>query len=71
MKDKKIFPKHRALEHFDDFYKSVFGDKWPSIRVALLSPQKYVALVNNFGDTEKTCEKLENLGMKNCLVFII
>ncbi|XP_026476433.1 5-methylcytosine rRNA methyltransferase NSUN4-like [Ctenocephalides felis] len=62
MKDKKIFPKHRALEHFDDFYKSVFGDKWPSIRVALLSPQKYVALVNNFGDTEKTCEKLENLG---------
>lgn len=30
-------------------YSVQFGDLWPSIRVSLLSEQKYGALANNFG----------------------
>lgn len=55
----------KALEHFDDFYKSIFRSKWPSVRVALLSPHKYVAVLNNFGDIEDTVLKLESLGAIN------
>lgn len=53
----------RALESFDDFYSSVFGIRWKNIRAALLTEHKYVAVVNNFGDTEKTCSRLELNGM--------
>ena len=63
MIDKKKFPKDKALESFDDFYGSVYGNRWKSIRAALLTPHKYVALVNNFGDTEQTIDKLEAQGM--------
>jgi hypothetical protein len=49
---KKKYPVDKALEHFDDFYKTVFGRKWPSIRLALLSPRKYCAVINNFGDSD-------------------
>lgn len=55
----------RALEHFDDFYRSVFGAKWPGIRVALLTEHKYVAVVNNFGDAEKTKKAIEFNGAVN------
>lgn len=60
---KKEGPKYKALSHFDDFYGSVFGDKWQSIREALLRRNKYVAVVNNYGDTEETVEFLENKGL--------
>ncbi|XP_054744956.1 5-methylcytosine rRNA methyltransferase NSUN4 [Anastrepha obliqua] len=49
----------RALESFDDFYGSVFGVRWKNIRAALLTEHKYIALINNFGDTDKT-----SIGMK-------
>lgn len=62
---KKKFPKDKALENFDDFYGSVYGNRWKSIRAALLSPHKYVALVNNFGDTEETIASLEAEGAIN------
>jgi len=55
-------PTARALEHFDDFYKSVFRLKWPSVRLGLLSPNKYVALLNNFGEISSTETMLQNLG---------
>ncbi|XP_037960467.1 5-methylcytosine rRNA methyltransferase NSUN4 [Teleopsis dalmanni] len=55
----------RALENFDDFYGTVFGVRWKNIRAALLTEHKYVALVNNFGDTEKTCSLLEMDGAIN------
>lgn len=60
--EKKKFPTNRALQHFDDFYKNVYGKKWPSIRLALLSPQKYIAVINNFGDPDETCDTLKNEG---------
>lgn len=56
---KKIHPKDKALEHFDDFYGSVYGKQWKSMRLALLSPHKYIAVVNNFGNPEKVSQELE------------
>lgn len=55
----------RALENFDDFYGSVYGTRWKNMRAALLTRHKYVALVNNFGDTEQTCAMLESDGAIN------
>lgn len=55
----------RVLENFDDFYGTVFGTRWNSMRAALLSDQKYIAMVNNFGDIEKTCNLLEMTGAIN------
>ncbi|XP_055386297.1 5-methylcytosine rRNA methyltransferase NSUN4 [Condylostylus longicornis] len=62
---KKVTATKRALDHFDDFYSTVFGNRWKSIRVALLSQHKYVALVNIFGDSENTCKALELQGAIN------
>ncbi|XP_014086434.1 5-methylcytosine rRNA methyltransferase NSUN4 isoform X1 [Bactrocera oleae] len=55
----------RALESFDDFYGSVFGIRWKNIRAALLTEHKYVAVVNNFGDADKTCDVMELNGALN------
>lgn len=45
------------------FYKPFYGEKWPSIRLALLTSKKYCALVNgvagNMGSIE---DKLKTLG---------
>lgn len=65
MQRKKIFPKDKALDHFNEFYANVFGKQWPSIRHALLSNQKHVAVVNNYSDSEKVIAKLESLGALN------
>lgn len=62
---KKTFPVDKALSHFDDFYKQVFNKQWPSIREGLLGKQKYVAVVNNYGDSETTMAKLELNGALN------
>ncbi|XP_073976857.1 5-methylcytosine rRNA methyltransferase l(2)10685 isoform X2 [Rhodnius prolixus] len=58
-------PFDKALEYFDDFYGNVFNKMWPSVRLALLSSQKYVAVVNNFSDTDRIIPHLENLGGVN------
>lgn len=62
---KKQAPKDRALASFDDFYGSVFGPKWKSIRLGLLCDNKYIAMVNNFGDTPETIKRLEGEGAMN------
>lgn len=56
---KRTNPANLALKHFDEFYQKFFKQDWPSVRIALLTQHKYVALVNNFGDVEKTVEQLE------------
>lgn len=61
----------RALEHFDDFYGSVYGNRWKSIRVALLTEHKYVALVNNFGDTDEIITTLESNGKLQRTTFSV
>lgn len=53
------------MEHFDDFYKSVFGPKWPGIRASLLTENKFAAIVNNYGDAKSTKEALELSGAIN------
>lgn len=65
MQRKKIHPIDKALNHFDDFYKQVFSYNWPSIRQGLLGKQKYVAVINNYGDADETIAKLENQGALN------
>lgn len=54
-----------ALENFDQFYKPLYGDRWPSIRLALLCQHKYCAFVNNYSDTEKAESVLQNAGAYN------
>jgi len=58
-------PKSIALTHFDEFYSKMYQNRWSSLRIGLLCQQKYCAVVNNFGDTEDTIEKLEDLGCIN------
>lgn len=53
------------MEHFDDFYKKVFENAWPSIRHGLLGQKKQVAVVNYYGDTENAMAKLEITGAIN------
>ena len=55
-------PTVQALHHFDQLYSSVFRNKWPSMRLGLMSPNKYAAIVNNAGDSEQTIEDLKSLG---------
>nr|XP_010345694.1 5-methylcytosine rRNA methyltransferase NSUN4 isoform X3 [Saimiri boliviensis boliviensis] len=46
-------------------YSVQFGNLWPSIRVSLLSEQKYGALVNNFAAWDHVSAKLEQLNAKD------
>lgn len=54
-------PTRIALNHFDKHYGAQFGKDWSSIRLGLLSLQKYGALFNNFCDEHETIEKLLEL----------
>ena len=54
-----------ALTHFDQYYAQYFGKQWAAMRLGLLSRQKYCAVVNNFGDSEATCDQLTELGCIN------
>eukprot|EP00079_Xenopus_tropicalis_P018744 XP_004920926.2 PREDICTED: 5-methylcytosine rRNA methyltransferase NSUN4-like [Xenopus tropicalis] len=56
-----------ALQYFDMNYSMQFGDLWPSIRISLLTEQKYGALVNNFSHKETV---LKNLSAFNAKDFI-
>ncbi|XP_049735142.1 5-methylcytosine rRNA methyltransferase NSUN4 isoform X1 [Elephas maximus indicus] len=60
------FPATRlALQNFDMTYGVQFGDLWPSIRVSLLSEQKYGALINNFGTWDHVIAELERLSARD------
>jgi len=53
----------KALDHFDDLYASVFTTKWPSIRLGLLSTQKFIAVPNSFTENvEAISAELEEQG---------
>lgn len=62
---KKRYPKDVALRHFDEFYGNVYGKSWPSIRIALLSPRKYAAVVNSF--LKRSDDILQELKQKGAL----
>uniref|UniRef100_A0A8D0GVH2 5-cytosine rRNA methyltransferase NSUN4 n=1 Tax=Sphenodon punctatus TaxID=8508 RepID=A0A8D0GVH2_SPHPU len=50
----RISSKRLALNYFDMNYKTQFGSLWPSIRISLLSEQKYGVLLNNYSDVESS-----------------
>ncbi|XP_063405303.1 5-methylcytosine rRNA methyltransferase NSUN4-like [Mytilus trossulus] len=56
-----------ALNHFDMYYSSYYKELWPSIRISLLSQQKYCALVNHCdeGTAFKAESKLSDLGAED------
>lgn len=37
-----------AMDNFDFYYGPVYGNSWPSIRLGLLTPNKYFAVLNKF-----------------------
>lgn len=60
MRNKQNVPKEKALAYFDDFYQTIYRSMWPTIREAMLcETHKYVAVVNNFADTEPIVQKLQ------------
>lgn len=40
-----------ALDHFDFYYGPMFGKRWPSIRLGLLTKNKFVAILNRFSQS--------------------
>ncbi|XP_065206392.1 5-methylcytosine rRNA methyltransferase NSUN4 [Planococcus citri] len=64
--ENRDFPRYRALTHFDDFYKNIYGEKlWRSLRLGLLCNNKYCAVVNNFSEPDAVKENLQNRGALN------
>lgn len=52
--------KYIALKHFDEFYSTVYGNKWKEIKEALLMEEhKYMAVVNSFSDIARIKTELE------------
>uniref|UniRef100_A0A9J2PXI0 NOL1/NOP2/Sun domain family member 4 n=1 Tax=Ascaris lumbricoides TaxID=6252 RepID=A0A9J2PXI0_ASCLU len=49
-------PSMLAMEHFDFYYGPMYGKRWPSIRLGLLTPNKYIAVVNTFSKEWETNE---------------
>jgi len=63
VKSNTALPTSLAINHFDQFYGSIYKEaRWGSMRLGLLSKQKYAVLVNNFGDSEATINMLEEMG---------
>lgn len=58
-------PTEIALKHFDQNYRPLFGDEWPSIRLALLSMQSSGALLNNYSDVQETVDRLHSIGVED------
>ena len=53
----------RALKYFDSYYGSVYGEQWPSMRLAMLCRKQHCAMVNRFSsESEKTIRNLASSG---------
>lgn len=62
-------PTKVALDYFDFYYAPLYGQEWHSIRLALLTGKKYVALVNNFADWSSTVNELERSKALNIIDY--
>ncbi|EFO22986.2 hypothetical protein LOAG_05500 [Loa loa] len=57
-----------AMDNFDFYYGPVYGNDWPSIRLGLLTPNKYFAVLNKFARNREENEALlKDLGAFNVL----
>ncbi|XP_076838065.1 5-cytosine rRNA methyltransferase NSUN4 [Brachyhypopomus gauderio] len=54
-----------ALHNFDATYSKSLGDVWPSVRIGMLSEQKYGALLNNFASTSDVKADLHSRGCRD------
>uniref|UniRef100_A0A1I7TF55 NOL1/NOP2/Sun domain family member 4 n=1 Tax=Caenorhabditis tropicalis TaxID=1561998 RepID=A0A1I7TF55_9PELO len=64
-------PSALALDHFDFYYGPLFGKKWPSIRLGLLSPNRYLAVMNTWSrNWEAHDEILEDMGTRDLMAGI-
>ncbi|RUS90871.1 hypothetical protein EGW08_001378 [Elysia chlorotica] len=66
--EKRLTNCNHALGHFDAFYKPVYGQDWPSVRLSLLSLPKHCAVVNIYGNSAAAQEQLCDLGTSNFLL---
>ncbi|KPM11188.1 methyltransferase sun-like protein [Sarcoptes scabiei] len=64
-KKSKTLATDTALKHFDYYYEKCYGNHWPSIRLGLLSPKKYFAIVNNHVDFNSVEIELRQIGSHN------
>lgn len=56
-------PTMLALDHFDFYYAPLFAKRWPSMRLGLLTPNKFVAVLNRFSKSaDVNARILEELG---------
>lgn len=69
MKEKNS-PKKLALEYFDFFYASTFKEEWNSMRLAMLTGQKHMALVNNFSNLDVTLADLQKQTALNVFEYL-
>ncbi|CAI2315521.1 unnamed protein product [Caenorhabditis sp. 36 PRJEB53466] len=61
----------QALDHFDFYYGPLFGKKWPSIRLGLLSPNRYLAVMNTMSRNWQAHEEiLADMGSRDFLAGI-
>lgn len=67
----KTSPKNLALEYFDFFYGSTYGQEWHKMRLALLTGRKYTALVNNYSDWTETVKNLQNIAALNFFDYLL
>uniref|UniRef100_A0AC34RRK6 Uncharacterized protein n=1 Tax=Panagrolaimus sp. JU765 TaxID=591449 RepID=A0AC34RRK6_9BILA len=60
-----------ALDNFDFYYGPLYGEQWPSIRLGLLTPNKFVAVLNRFSQSKEVNEQiLKDLGTGNIMKFL-
>nr|CAD2176821.1 unnamed protein product [Meloidogyne enterolobii] len=65
-------PSMLALDNFDFYYGPLFTNKWPSIRLGLLMPNKFAAVVNRFSSSfEVNKNIMESLGTINLIKQIV
>uniref|UniRef100_A0A915DMR5 NOL1/NOP2/Sun domain family member 4 n=1 Tax=Ditylenchus dipsaci TaxID=166011 RepID=A0A915DMR5_9BILA len=61
-------PSMLALDHFDFYYSPLFGKLWPSIRLGLLTPNKFIAVMNRFSESfEANHLMVKDLGTVNLI----
>uniref|UniRef100_A0A5S6QEX3 NOL1/NOP2/Sun domain family member 4 n=1 Tax=Trichuris muris TaxID=70415 RepID=A0A5S6QEX3_TRIMR len=60
--ERKRNPRFLAVQYFDMCYMPVFKEKWPSIRLGLLSDPKYGAAINTLAADDTVLKGLLELG---------
>jgi 16S rRNA C967 or C1407 C5-methylase (RsmB/RsmF family) len=61
--------KKKGLEAFDEYYGSLFGERWESLKSSLLEKKKHAAYINPFFEGEKSfLDDAQELGLPNSYI---